>query len=254
MNLFEQKWRKFLRRVWLFNFIPFVDFVLAAGSLATGGIREDSDFDVIVGCRQGRIFTARFCCWLVFGLFGWRKKKISGHPMSFGTSDVQKLDFQKLNSDRFCFSHFVTPNTYRLSPPYNEYWKMLYQKLAPVYGEPDKIQKFFDSNADWIGSSTSQIGIDLSIWRGRTFNANKTNIWEVRPQRHRKSVWLARPAEYFLLGRFGDWLEKKLKTIQIKRIEKNLKTENLYKPRIIYNDNELEFHPDTKRIEGYCKK
>src|SRR3989344_1192370 len=48
-NLSEKKWRKFLSRVWLFKFIPFVDFVLASGSLATGNPRteraEQSSYD-----------------------------------------------------------------------------------------------------------------------------------------------------------------------------------------------------------------
>src|SRR3989338_11530370 len=133
-NLYNQKLQKFLGKVWPFKLIPFVDFVLAAVSLATGNINEDSDFDVIVGVRQGRIFTVRFFCWLVFGIFGWWAK----HPNK--------------SKDRLCFNHFVTPAAYRLSPPHNEYWRNLYQKLVPVYGEPAIIQKFFDANKDWAGS------------------------------------------------------------------------------------------------------
>ena len=43
----------------LFQYVPF-DFVFAAGSMAMGTVRQDSDFDVLVGVRHGRIFTARF--------------------------------------------------------------------------------------------------------------------------------------------------------------------------------------------------
>jgi predicted nucleotidyltransferase len=46
-----------------------------AGSLATGNIQENSDFDVIVGVKRGRIFTARFFGVALFGLLGWRRKK-----------------------------------------------------------------------------------------------------------------------------------------------------------------------------------
>ena len=45
-------------RIWLFRLIPFVDFILVAGSMAMGNPCEDSDFDVIVGVRRGRIFSA----------------------------------------------------------------------------------------------------------------------------------------------------------------------------------------------------
>ncbi|MDZ4231209.1 MAG: hypothetical protein U1C52_00240, partial [Patescibacteria group bacterium] len=59
-DLYDRKWSKFLRKVKLFRFVPFVEFVLASGSLATGKVHEGSDFDVMVGVRPGRIFTARF--------------------------------------------------------------------------------------------------------------------------------------------------------------------------------------------------
>lgn len=225
-NLYEEKWQKFLSRVWLFKFVPFVDFVFAAGSLATGrpvgrasptagNMNEDSDFDVIVGVRQGRIFTTRMLCFIGFGMFGlWAK-----HP---GKS-----------KNRFCFNHFVTPAAYRLSPPYNEYWKNLYDSLVPIYGKSEIIQKFYDANADWMGE--------------RRIYQNDTR------HKYKKSNWIKKSREWMLAGKLGDWLEKKLKTIQIKKIEADLKIRHTYKPRIIFNDNELEFHPHTKRIEEYLK-
>ena len=216
-NLYEQKWQKFLKRVWLFRFIPFVDFVLAAGSLAIGDIKEDSDFDVIVGCRQGRIFTARFSCWFVFSLFGWYAK----HPNK--------------TKDKFCFNHFVTPASYRLSPPYNEYWKKLYQSLVPVYGVDLEIQSFFDANSDWAGPVRNRARAQARS-EGPFGRAVSNGMG-----------WL-------LSGKFGNVPEAILKKIQIRKIEKSPKITKTYNPRIIYNDNELEFHPNTKRIEELLKK
>ncbi len=222
-DLYQQKWRKFLRRVWLFKFTPFVDFVVAAGSLATGNVKENSDFDVIVGVRQGRIFTARAFCILGFGFFGWRRKKhVGSHELIVNSHKLAV-------ADKFCFNHFVTPAACRLSEPHNEYWKKLYSSLIPVYGQPATIQKFFDANADWAGS-------------------RKIDIQDSR-YLYKKRGLVALIREKILIGVLGNWLEQKLKTIQINRIEKSLKTDLGYKPRIIYSDNELEFHPDTKRAE-----
>src|SRR3989344_9230759 len=89
----DKKWKKLLKKIWLFKFIPGVDFVLVAGSLATGNVNKDSDFDVIVGAKQGRIFTARFLSVLFFGLFGWRRRKLS-HKESA--------------RDKICLNHFIT--------------------------------------------------------------------------------------------------------------------------------------------------
>src|SRR3989344_1648176 len=211
MNLFDKKWAVFQKRLWPFRFIPFIDFVLAAGSLATGNMNEDSDFDVIVGVRRGRVFTVRFFCWLVFGIFGWW----ANHPHK--------------SKDRLCFNHFVTPAAYRLSPPHNEYWKNLYQKLVPAFGSPEIIQKFFDANANWT---------------------NERRVYAKDPRHiYRKSGIIKHFREWLLDGAFGDWLEALFKKPQLKRIEKSLKNAAGYKPSIIFNDNELEFHPDTRRIE-----
>ncbi len=44
-----------------------------------------------------------------------------------------------------------------------------------------------------------------------------------------------------------------MKRLQVKRIEKSLKSGAPgYQPRIIYNDSELEFHPDTKRAAEFA--
>lgn len=251
LSIYDCKWRKFLRRVWLFKFIPFVDFVLAAGSLATGnacpshksmwGMHEGSDFDVIVGVRQGRIFTARAFCILAFDFFGWRRKAVHKF-ISYADAQVDKFDEPRnlktyklknlQTSDKFCFNHFVTPAAYRLSDPHNDYWKKLYSSLVPVYGEPKAIQKFFDANAGWAGS-------------------RKIDIQDKR-YLYKKRGLIARLREKLLGSSIGHWLEQRLKSLQIRRIEKGLKTDLGYKPRIIYNDNELEFHPDTKRTENFA--
>jgi hypothetical protein len=211
--LHDKKWIKFLRRTWLFRHIPFVEFALAAGSLATGNVHEDSDFDVIIGARSGRIFTARFFSVFVFGFFGWRRTKMS---------------HKEAAADKICLNHFVTEKSYRLAEPHSAYWKNLYQNLAPIYGEPEKINQFFVANSDWCDQ--------------RVFADDLRHS-------HRHKSWLQRVAEKFFGNSLGDWLERKLKAPQVARIEKSFGREASYKPRIIYNDTELEFHPDTRRTE-----
>ncbi len=219
-TLEDKKWRKFLRRAWLFKFIPFVDFVLAAGSLATGNMREDSDFDVIVGVRQGRIFTVRMFCFIGFGMFGlWAR-----HP------DKSK--------DRLCFNHFVTPRAYRLSPPHNAYWQNLYANLVPVYGKPALIQRFFRANKDWMKESRLYQSDARHLYK--KFLAGQAN-------------WIKRTREWLLGGKIGNWLEKILKNIQLRKMQAQQESARGYKPRIIVSDDELEFHPDTKRIEEYAQ-
>ncbi len=196
----------------LFSFIPFLDFVIVSGSLAFGNAHEDSDFDVIVGAREGRIFTVRIFCLLIFGLLGLRR---------------QGTDSKKLSSDKVCFNHFVTPPAYKLSPPYDDYWRGLYQNLVPVYGRKKKIESFFSAN-DWTGG---ELVVDWARFKPTKFNPARIFL------------------EFVLHEFLGDVFEKLVKKTQLERIEESLKRDIGYKPRIRYNDKELEFHSDTRRIE-----
>ena len=216
--LCDKKWKRFLKISWPFSYLPFVDFVLGAGSMALGNVHKNSDFDVIVGCRSNRIFTARFFCVLIFGLFGWRRRKLIHH-----TEEA---------SDKICFNHFVTEKSFKLSPPYNIYWRELYKNLAPIFGEPAVIKKFYEANG----------------WADAVYFADKRHIF--KKSNSGKIFW-----ETILNGWLGDYLEKFLKAVQIKRIEKNLKKEaNGFQPRVKYGDEELEFHPDTKRISDLIRE
>lgn len=215
--LYDQKWKKFLGRAWVFRFVPFVEFVLGAGSMATGNVHGDSDFDVIVGVRAGRIFTARFLLAVLLGALGFRRKKLSHHEAA---------------RDKICLNHFVTKNAYRLSPPHNEYWRYLYKGLVPVFGSKESIKGFFEANRDWLGEN---IG----------FQEDSRHI-------HSMGHRLIKLAERFFSRRLGDGLELILKKMQVRRIEKGLEAEERnYKPRIRYGDDELEFHPDTRRIDEF---
>lgn len=209
--------------------------------MATGNVKPDSDFDVIIGARYGRIFTVRFFCTLAFGLFGWRRKRLHMtdpnqqiNPNSQNNSNLPNKKFDRSVADKVCLNHFVTEKSYRLSPPHNPYWKNLYQNLVPIFGESEKISKFFIANNSWLSQP--------KFYTDDLRHFYKTASW-------------ARGVREWLLGvAFGDWVEKVLRRAQIARIERSLKTDPPdYKPRIKYNDEEMEFHPDTRRIEKFSE-
>ncbi|MBI2013646.1 MAG: hypothetical protein HYS87_02360 [Candidatus Colwellbacteria bacterium] len=225
----QKKWSKFKHRVGLFNHVPFVDFAFAAGSMAMGSAREDSDFDVIVGARHGRIFTVRFFSHLFFALRKWR----ATHNSDSHLGVMINHNTRSKTADKICLNHFVTPKSYKFSPPYNEYWNKLYSNLVPLLGNEPEIEKFIDMN-DWVRPERK--------YMRSPFHEN------FKPSRIRKFL------ERALSGPFGDYIEIKLKAFQIKRIKKSASDPSHYKPRIIYSDDELEFHPDTKRIEEILTK
>ncbi|MDO8601931.1 MAG: hypothetical protein Q7R62_02290 [bacterium] len=232
--LYDQKWQKLLKRVWLFRHIPFVDFVFGSGSMAVGNVTNNSDFDVLIGARQRRIFTSRFFAILFFSLFGWRRgKNASGASVA----------------DKICLNHFITPASYRFALEKNPYWEQIYQGLVPIFGDERFMRIFLQANAELIPQPKRVLG-DLRY-------------------RHHKSSFFKRSFEKLLVGKLGDWFEKKVKAIQVARIEKGLSkageshpvhriaimipalppTTYDLPPLIRYNDNELEFHPDPAVIE-----
>lgn len=231
--LCDKKWHVLNKKTWLFRYIPFVDFVFGSGSLAIGNVDTESDFDVLIGARTGRIFTARFFAALFFGLFGWRRAK---------------ADHRESAANKICLNHFVTPAAYKLRLQPNAYWKMLYRALVPIYGAPEAIQKFFDANAAWLGVS-------------RVVYSDTRHI-AAQPSA------LKRFLEFSIDTFCGNWMEELLKKYQIRRIEAGLEPSQEFraphqmtvlgaaeagsielKPLIVYNDEELEFHPDPAVIE-----
>lgn len=229
----DKKWHLLRRRAALFTKIPFVEFAFGAGSLAIGNVRSESDFDILIGARKGRIFTARFFAIVFFSLRGWRRSRLDHHDSA---------------ADKICLNHFVTPASYALRLPPNLYWQLLYERLVPLYGRPSAVQSFYDANRHWM-RTPRVIENDLRY-------------------EHMEASWLRRSVQFFLDGALGDWFEARVREYQIRRIERGLaETAGAHThsmqvwgdvgqavrielaPLIVYTDEELEFHPDPAVIE-----
>jgi len=210
----EKKWLRLRSLVRHIRHVSFVDFVLVSGSMATGEATEESDFDLLVGARAGRIFTVRFFAAGLFEFLGVRRRSADGKGKS---------------RDKICLNHFVTPQSYRLGEPHNEYWAYLYRHLMPIYGKKEAIEVFFDANT-WANEP---------IYRGPSSIRREWSLISV-------------VGEWLFGGRLGNWLEKRLKRYEVKRIERNLASSLGYKPVVRYDDAELRFHTDTRRIEEWC--
>ncbi len=194
--------------------VPFVDFILVAGSIATGNVKPESDIDLIVGCRAGRIWTVRLMMVTFLEITGVRRRD---------------EDTKQDSSNKICLNHFVTPTSYCLRPPYNSYWVNLYQKLIPFGGDNNAIRTFFTANADWAGPHP--------------------NVREVSSLENGAREFF----ELILRGSFGNFIENAARKAQLKRIAKKSVSPEA-KPRVRFDNEELEFHPDTTRIETYVSR
>jgi len=197
----------FAKRVRLFKYVPFAEFVFLAGSMAVGRMHEDSDFDVIVGVREGRAWTTWFLSSLIFQLRGWRE-----HP------GVNK-------SNRVAMTHFASVDGYKLEPPYDNYkeggyaWHDLYMGMIPAIGDESGFDIFFKAN-DWMNPKREY-------------------------KRHEKYIGGARSAfkkfwEFVLGGWFGDFIEKVLRKWLTKRLEDESRLSD--HARVRYDDHRIEVY------------
>lgn len=121
-GIFDHAWHSLLLKVWIFEWIPFVDFVLVSGSLATGDAHRRSDWDVIVGTRPRRLYMARFFCLGILKLLGMR-------------TDIAN------RGGGFCLNHFIATDGV-LEAPRDAYAEAMHRSLVPVVGTAEYITTF----------------------------------------------------------------------------------------------------------------
>lgn len=213
--LLDLKWKKLSQYARWFKHVPFVEFALASGSIAFGNVSPLSDFDVLVGVRDGRMFIGRYCLLALFSLFRVRR------PNDKKESGLNKL----------CFNHFVTENAFA-KPPYNTYRQELYRNLVPLWGKREKLGMFFSDNKQLTGLS---------------------NIPETQHYIGSEIGTVRRFIEFILSGKFGDWIEKQLARVAKRRLGEYIKSRPTCalpahaggRPssgRVVVSDAELEFH------------
>lgn len=201
--LLDLKWKKLSHYARLFRHVPFIEFALASGSMALGNVAPLSDFDVLVGVRDGRMFISRYCLLALFSLFRMRRP-----------------DDKKASPNRFCFNHFVTENAFA-KPPYNTYRQELYRNLVPIWGKQETLKRFFKATASWSGSVTNVPNTERYV-------GGKPSLFR-------------RTLEWTLSGIIGDQLEKFVAGIAKRRLERYVKNHPV-NGRAVVSDAELEFH------------
>jgi len=197
----------------------------ASGSLALNNTDKESDLDVLIGVKRGRIWLTRFLIIILLSLLGVRRKR-----------------GEKIAPDKLCLNHFITDQSLYI-PRKSIYTAQLYARLVPLIYEDELLQKFLEANK-WVGQY-------VAGWPDCVLTNNKKRI---------ASNWFLKLireiGEKILDTKLGDWLEKVSKKYQLRRIKNHPLT---YKAggRVKADDESLEFHPDSPElriIEKYNQK
>jgi len=200
----DKKWERLLHGARWFRYIPFVDFAAVSGSISFGAVKASSDFDVILGVREGKIFTARYCTSILFSLLRIRRLD----------------DLEASSPNKFCFNHVVTPEVYE-KKPHNYYRYELYRHMIPIFIAGNSFDDFIKKNS-WANISP--------------LNAEQAKKTLYPPSKFKRYV------ESLLGGSFGNYIEYVIaRPIAIKRLSSYINRKQTG-GRVVINDKELEFH------------
>ncbi len=207
-----QYWKKTRRYLPFIQFVPFVRMVGVCNTLAINNATSESDIDLFIVARKGRLFFVRFLTLLLFAFLGVRRhgNKIAGRFCLSFYCDETAMDLEKIQSGH--------------EDVYLPYWVLT---MRPVYGR-EAYEKFARDNV-WI-----------SRYFGRTLSLAK-DYWN--PNVLRFFAWLK---EFLWRGRLGDHIERILMTSQMKRHKRNV-SRLPDGASVVVNEHMLKFHNIDRR-------
>ena len=203
----EEKWKKAKKYVFWLQVLPFVEIIFASGSLALGHTSYDSDLDVLVVTKKGRIWLARLLLILATSFLGVRRTK-----------------HEKIAPDKICLNHFISGNSLRI-PFESLYNAQTYVHVTPLYYRSQSLAAEFYEQNKWVKEFLP--------------NCDWPSLFQQRAVKKARLLYAVKVFLEFTLNcsGLGKVLEKIARKIQRSRIDTNLPG------RIIVNDEQLEFHP-----------
>jgi hypothetical protein len=203
--------QKFKKIKWILRFIaylPFVRLIMLSGSMGLGNPLKESDIDLLVVAKHGRIWTARAV-------------------LTFFTLMLGAYRHTGKTQNRLCLNHYITDKS--LGVDFGNIYKAEeYLNLLPLAGDLDTYNNFFKKNSwmkDHVYSVSGSLQKNLRVMPVRRAAAKVKYFFEL-----------------LLSGPVGNYFEKYAKKLQVYFIEKNPLTKSPH-ARIRYNDDNLVFHP-----------
>lgn len=204
-----EKWRHMLASAWWLQAVPYVRMLAAGGSLAMGSSSPQSDWDMFVIVKSGRLYTARLGLLLVALLLGRLRTKR-----------------MRIAPDKFCFNHLITTDGLAIRHR-SLFTAHALAWLIPFHDPWAYAFRFRQANA-WVGEYTTGTSgttfVRRALSRSGLLNAIR---WS---------------GERILNTYFGLIVERLLCRWMRGRIEREPAT-HLSGGRIVADDREIEFHP-----------
>ena len=202
--------KKVYKYTWIWRFVPYVTGVAVCNYLPLGVAGSDSDIDLFVITKPGRIFLSRFVLTVVTHFCGLRR-----HGRKIGS--------------RFCLSFYASESSLNfnsiLEAPYDVYFLYWLRALTPLYGD-SSLWSLLENSNTWT--------IDFMDWeiRKNTASAGKN--------------WLVGKIEYILSGSVGNVFENILNKFFARKHQRRINSLPA-KASVIISENMLKYHNNDRR-------
>lgn len=206
-----KKWKKLKKITPYLNLVPYLRGLMASGSLVLENAKPESDIDLLVITKRGRIWTCRLLLSFFLEIIGQRRSP-------------------KHIKDRICLNHYLAEPWFEIKLQ-NLSNAQLYAHLIPLINY-QAYQNFHQRNK-WLQDFL------YSNFFDRQTHQKRINQKKLKNRFYRR---LAKFFECSLDNKFGDWLEKKLANWQIARIERKTSDKKLAKNQLYLSDKALLFH------------
>ena len=213
IKLIKVFWQKVKKWRWIFSNVPFLSRAFVSNTLAFGTIDQNSDIDLFLVGKPGRLWTTRAFLLTWFNLFGLR---------------VRSANRQAKFSPEFFISETVT-NLQPLLFNDDYYFAFWLADLISIW--PDNTQGKF-----WVANNWNKSNLPIA-WRS-------PKRQPVVPLRGSAFKWLL---EKILEGRFGDQLENWLKLRQEKIIMRTNERLGI-NPSIVMSSDMIKLHFNDRRV------
>ncbi len=212
-SLEKRLWRRVRFYLSFLRIVPFVKMVAVCNNLALGKVTEESDIDLFIVAKRGRLFTVRLLVTFILHILGVRRHgdKVSG---------------------RFCLSFFIDETYSNLSPIALEddyYLAFWINSLAPVI-DRQYYDHFFNENR-WIKKFCDE-----------SFSGSKRYLFSFNPLFDFFRLMLSVPFSFF----WGDFIEDFFKKWQLKRAREKAEIVD-DRASLIVKENILKFHNLDRR-------
>lgn len=217
-----KRWRKLQRLVKLVSGVPFLKMVAACNMFPIDTPSPQSDIDVFIVAKKGRIWLVRLLVTFLIGMTGqWRHKKVAGKVcLSFFVSDGD-LDLKSLYKDK---------NVWLEPDPYLANWVNL---VTPLYDRDNTGQAFREANG-WVEDYIFNYQNYSNLSSRRLESGWWFRFWQ---------IW----GEIVMFGSIGSLLERFVRKMQLEYMKTRGDKEWLQNPNVIISDQMLKFHEIDRR-------